>query len=210
MNFPHGYQVPIRNGCLAIFVLLVTLVACQPSGEETPPPQEKTIAPPIAKSFSEVFGDSVREATDRDAQHFQGDFDGDGVMDQLFIIETTGKAGDIQKGVTVWDSWANQSIDPSTNLADLPGVSLAILHGLNSTQAPKAFLLYDQRPISVLDAGVARDLSVLVHSSFSKEIPELESMAKGDALVIPTEAGIDTYLYWDGTTYRFYEPEEIP
>ena len=210
MGSRYGSHVPIYLVSLGILVVLSVVVACLPSGEETPARQEETSAAPIAKGFHEVFGDSVLKASDRETHQFQGDFDGDGAMDQMFVVEATGKAGDIPEGVTVWDSWSNQSIDPLISLSDRQGVSLAILHGFKSTQGSNAFLLYDQRPISVLDAGAARDMSLLSRSSFSKEIPELDSMAKGDALIIPTESGIDTYLYWDGATYRFYEPEDIP
>ena len=29
-------------------------------------------------------------------------------------------------------------------------------------------------------------------------------------IVVPTEAGIDTYLYWDGEKFALYAPEETP
>ena len=32
----------------------------------------------------------------------------------------------------------------------------------------------------------------------------------GDLIVLPTEAGIDTYIYWDQTKYRLYVPTETP
>jgi len=31
-----------------------------------------------------------------------------------------------------------------------------------------------------------------------------------DLIILPTEAGIDTYVYWDKNTYKLFEPEEIP
>ena len=31
-----------------------------------------------------------------------------------------------------------------------------------------------------------------------------------DVLILPTEAGIDTYIYWSGSGFNFYQPEEIP
>lgn len=31
-----------------------------------------------------------------------------------------------------------------------------------------------------------------------------------DIIIIPTEAGIDTYIYWDKSGYKLFEPDEIP
>jgi hypothetical protein len=39
---------------------------------------------------------------------------------------------------------------------------------------------------------------------------ELSSKAKGDIILIPTEAGIDSFIYWDGLTYQLYEVIDIP
>ena len=32
----------------------------------------------------------------------------------------------------------------------------------------------------------------------------------GDLIVLPTEAGIDTYIYWYKTSYRLFTPDEVP
>ena len=34
--------------------------------------------------------------------------------------------------------------------------------------------------------------------------------SSGDILVLPTEAGIDTYVYWDKDRYKLHVPEEVP
>jgi len=38
----------------------------------------------------------------------------------------------------------------------------------------------------------------------------LSSKAKGDIILIPAEAGIDSFIYWDGLTYQLYEVIDIP
>jgi hypothetical protein len=32
----------------------------------------------------------------------------------------------------------------------------------------------------------------------------------GDLIILPTESGIDTYIYWDKTTYKLHVPKETP
>ncbi len=32
----------------------------------------------------------------------------------------------------------------------------------------------------------------------------------GDIIILPTEAGIDTYVYWDSDSYKLHIPEEEP
>lgn len=31
-----------------------------------------------------------------------------------------------------------------------------------------------------------------------------------DALILPTEAGIDTYIYWNGSGFELHQPDEVP
>lgn len=40
--------------------------------------------------------------------------------------------------------------------------------------------------------------------------PDFLPKAKGDVIVIPTEAGIESYIYWDGNSFSLYEVLDIP
>ena len=55
---------------------------------------------------------------------------------------------------------------------------------------------------------------LLVSYKSNKDYSEHASMlpvkTNSDLIILPTEAGIDTYIYWDKDTYKLFEPEEIP
>ena len=38
----------------------------------------------------------------------------------------------------------------------------------------------------------------------------LPQLVSGDVVLVPTEAAIDTFLYWDGKRYQLYLPDEVP
>ncbi len=87
-------------------------------------------------------------------------------------------------------------------------LAIYIRHGRDGGE----FLLYDrgylssplwindQLPISVVKRDTAQ------YRRWQREATGLT----GDAIVLPTEAGIDILLYWDGGTYRVFYPNEIP
>lgn len=67
----------------------------------------------------------------------------------------------------------------------------------------KQFLIRDVNAVSILDTEAAKEMSVTRYSELEAlDVPELSVQAKGDVIVVPTEAGIDTYLYWDGSTIK--------
>jgi hypothetical protein len=72
-------------------------------------------------------------------------------------------------------------------------------------------LIHDKNDISVLDASAMLQSKVIKKDKIKFiEEAELISKAKGDIILIPTEAGIDSFIYWDGLTYQLYEVIDIP
>ena len=46
-------------------------------------------------------------------------------------------------------------------------------------------------------------------NDYKNNISYLPVKLKMDLIVIPTEAGIDTYIYFDKDGYKLFEPEEM-
>ncbi|WP_347332947.1 hypothetical protein [Marinimicrobium locisalis] len=91
---------------------------------------------------------------------------------------------------------------------------LIIEHGSGDAESKaEGFLLYDPNEVSVLATDAATELtSTEVEALPGKgaKLAELPQEFTGEVLILPTEAGIDTYIYWTGKTYRILEPLEVP
>lgn len=74
-------------------------------------------------------------------------------------------------------------------------------------------ILHDLESTSILGTEYFKsDVSVELKSKPQNVIfPEFFDLSKGDILLVPTGAGIDTYLYWNGRAFVYYfPPNEIP
>ena len=162
-----------------------------------------------------LFGAGLEAAKDRRPYFLTGDFNGDARQDLLLLVHLKQAQGGLPKDVVVLNPWGYEKKD-SQGASDL---ALAIIHGAGAgwdSAAPPAgkYLLRDREYFSTptWDGPTPEGTSLL---SLRKKRPGNRAeaaprMAKGDAIMIPTEAGIDIYLYWDGKTYKIYEPAEEP
>jgi hypothetical protein len=96
------------------------------------------------------------------------------------------------------------------------GLALAVLHGGRKgwDQPLGRYLLGDREFFTTpiwQDAAPQGLVGIIRKPRATREgRRRLPRPAKGDAIRIATEAGIDTLLYWDGKTYRLYAPPEVP
>ena len=128
------------------------------------------------------------------------DFDGDGIRDYLYFVRYPDNPAQALKNVKQVNLWQTDEPGQGAQMA------LLIIHGQGMQ-----FLIHDRNTISVLDTNAARESHVLNQNAIiAAGEGELAQRAAGDIIVLPTEAGIDTYLYWDGTGYQLYEVYEIP
>jgi hypothetical protein len=157
-----------------------------------------------------MLGDFGSLATGHSPNSFQGDFDGDGQPDLLAVVDMSGRASDLPSAVRLVRPWPpNAGVKPAEDLTQGSRIGLVVVHGVPGD--PEAYLLHDLNAVSILDTDAARVLLVVPHSDLAAlEEPELAAAARGDVIAVPTESGIDTYLYWDGSTYRAFEPAEVP
>ncbi|HEX8652213.1 MAG TPA: hypothetical protein VF708_15335 [Pyrinomonadaceae bacterium] len=161
-----------------------------------------------------LFGAGIEVAKDRKPYFLTGDFNGDSRHDLIALIHLKQAKSSLPKGVVVLNPWGYERKN-SQGTSDL---ALVIIHGAAAgwdTQTPAGrYLLTDRDYFSTPiweEPGGSNLLSLRKkrppRGSRAEAAP---GMARGDAVAIPTEAGIDIYLYWNGKTYKVYEPAEEP
>jgi hypothetical protein len=175
--------------------------------------QEVNLSARVQAVVQRLFGTNVDAAADRSPYYVIGDFNDDRREDLLVLVRVKGPRGGLPKEVSVLNPWHLEST--SSNAASV--LALAVVHGSSEgwdTLTPSGrFLLADKEffstPIWEQSAGAPISL-MKKHLTMPARRVVLPKMAKGDAVGLGTEAGIDIVLYWDGKTYRIYEPKEEP
>jgi hypothetical protein len=138
----------------------------------------------------------------------QIDFDGDGIADNVIVSGLKGSTAELSKTVTLVRPWIFDK--QNVNATDLAAGSKNNFYIVLS-KTKIAYVVSDANPISILDTEAAQGLFAAKKNSLTEMgLSELNGKAKGDLLGIPTEAGIDTYLYWNGNTFISFEPLEVP
>lgn len=134
------------------------------------------------------------------------DIDGDKKSDVIESVSLKKGIDGLPAGVVVVSPWDRTSEEGQSQAQEGSHNNILITFG-NSKQ----FLIHDVNEVSVLDTEVAKEIQIVTYEALKELDPsDLHEQAKGDVIVIPTEAGIDTYLFWNGDTFESYEPMELP
>lgn len=165
----------------------------------------------------EAFGGFAAPAGDAPARNLSGDFNGDGQLDRLIWLSVHDSGHQLPVDTSIVRPWPYEGAD-QTSTSFEPGAKrgLGIVHcqpgTVDDCELQRAFVVHDRDPVSILATEAATELLVVSKAALAEEegVSEVIERARGDVIVLPTEAGIDTYLYWDGQTYQAYEPLELP
>ena len=200
-----------------VFISLSNLAACTEksnSDQLLQAPKETTENKQSIenKQFHSIFPPFIQLSSEQIAP-LTADLNGDNTPDQLFMVSINPSIKN-SKSVTLPDNvnfvqpWpAYSETDKNNGIVDGSSKGLAIIHG----RSKSAYLIFDKNPISLLDTEAAKEVFIHPKSKVVElEDEALTSTARGDIVVIPTEAGIDSYLIWNGTTYQNYEAFDIP
>jgi hypothetical protein len=166
----------------------------------------------VLAAVSRGFGKGVGLASEHKPCFLVGDFNGDGRPDLVALVRWGRDKGSLPPGVRLLDPWKPAVGDGEGGSR----LALAVIHGSESGwegPAPAASFLLTSRPYfstPMWEAAQPRLLSLAKRSARRKGDPIPVRAARGDAVILPTEAGIDIQLYWDGRTYRTYWPAEEP
>ena len=176
------------RGCLAC-LLLGLIAACAQS-----------------QSTTTGIDDFLQQPWELSPRKIQVDFDGDSIADRILVAGLKGQVADLQKLNPLIHPWPYAG-KVQQNLAHGSKRSFHIVLSANN----RGYVIRDANPISLLDTHAARELFVLTgDQSTAAGLKTQSPKPRGDLLIIPTEAGIDTYLYWDGDTFKSHEPLELP
>lgn len=194
-------------------VAICLLSACskdtpQPGNEPSPPaaapPATAAVAAP-SDNIESALGFKPELATDRAVSELRGDFNGDSAEDRLLVVKSSSMPAEAPANLKVIRPWPLEKDETAGALSHGAAVNLVIVDGKSS----QAVVLHDDNSVSLLDAPAAAELKVIKRADIAAlEQPKLAQGAAGDVLAIPTEAGIDIYIYWDGGTYKLFAPTE--
>lgn len=171
--------------------------------------QQTDLPKKIQSTIERLFGGDVQPATDHKPYFFTGDFNGDARADLLVLVRVNNSGGNLAREVRRLNPWGYNKTQPSA-------LALAIVHGSAAgwdTETPLArFIVGDKDFFSTpIWTGTSDTPMSLKKKRLTKgQRSGLPRLAKGDAVALGTEAGIDILLYWDGKTYRIFEPNEEP
>lgn len=162
----------------------------------------------IEKLITHFYQDSTTLKSQLE-NHISGDFNGDKITDLavLFLPKSKPKA---HRNLKIYHPNSNnKKIDKSFK------TSLIIFHG-NSEGWYKPekintyiFLKTDGRfetPSFELISSHSIDKNY--YKDYHKA--NLNAYFKGDFIILPSESGIDSYIYWNGNDYEMHDIEEIP
>ena len=137
----------------------------------------------------------------------QGDFNGDGFEDYVATFMPVSGLNESSR-LKIKKLWIYPGVVSSGKLHK----SLVVFHGNKNGWASDSIQSY-----VLLDTSGALEtpsFELLVSRTGDKEykdnISYLPVVLKSDLLILPTEAGVDTYIYWDKGSYKLFEPDEIP
>lgn len=176
-----------------------------------------TFSSPIARAdttpatapqdVSTIFGSRVTENPRFKEPVMIGDFDGDGVPDALYLVTVrpASQGSTFAKDVTVVDGlWYSQP---------LGGHGEKLVPAIVFGKSGRKFLLpgHQDNATDFFESPIwGQDpipLSVAVRGSKQfKEFAKADKRIRNDIIVVGTEAGSDTALFWTGKKFAWYEP----
>jgi hypothetical protein len=186
---------------LRVLPVMLLTMSCNAAEKS---PVDKSV---IDKLISHYFATSIKAPKDGKPYFKAGDFNGDGMEDVvvLFIPKARPK---ITAQLTIDMPW----LYPDAPVSSTYTTSLVIFHGGQKdwlSDKTKFFVMLDTS--GVLETP---SFELMVTRKSDKNYKDYSAMlpvkASGDLIVLPTEAGIDTFIYWDNGSYKLLNQEDMP
>ena len=175
--------------------------------------QSKTSQSEVIEALQADFGPAVEAVTAFKPFYLTGDFNGDGEQDIVVVVRIKERRSALPKDVRVIDPF--QGGGPSgfpANPAAENKLALAIIHSWKTSRPAGKFLLIGESPILILEYDRVtssepedrKNLIELMSKRGKRRKGErLPPGSKGDVILLGTEVGGDSKLYWNGKTYRW-------
>lgn len=183
--------------------LLILLIPLSCSADSPDSVDTKTVSVIITHYFTS----QARISFDAQPNYVTGDFNGDGNSD-LAVLFYPQKKIEASKQVHVSKPW----VFPGSVQSKAYSKSLAIINGSSNgwmSSGAKVYALLDYSGVLVTPS-----FQLIYKNNTEKDYAQRKAMLptqnNADLLILPTEAGVDTYIYWDGNSYKLFVPEEMP
>lgn len=198
-----------------VAVCFLIMAAWDAQGQTVQPVRQSNASQSTAvtDALQADFGSTVEAVTAFRPFYLTGDFNGDGAQDVVVVVRIKGRRSTLPKDVRVIDPF--QGGGPSgfsANPAAENKLALAVIHSWNATRPAGKFLLIGESPILILEyaratssePGERKNLIELMSKRGKRRKREkLPPGSKGDVILLSTEVGGDSVLYWNGRTYRW-------
>lgn len=229
LRLPRIFMPPTTIGLLLLPVWIffsapqVGAQTSAPASAATSAPLKNAAEPPIDALIRDNFGPNLPIVGGAKPMVLKGDFNGDGIGDIAVLVQAKGKRGELLPGVEIIQtSEGARPLEPTTVMNGQHSLAL-ILGNATGWQTPKTtgkYLIYafgwigwagpQTGDLIVLPKTAKRDKQGYATISPENYV-SMPRDNKGDVIVVPTEAGINTILYWNGKTYRFWlDPGDTP
>lgn len=161
----------------------------------------------VDKLLSQNFEGTKPTVNDGKPYFKTGDFNGDGIEDVVILFTPK-----IKPAISARMAMSMPWLYPDAPVSSSYTTSLAIFNGGQKdwlSDRTKIFVMLDttgalETPSFELMVSRKSDKNYKDHSSVFPQKPV------GDLIVLPTEAGIDTYVYWDKSEYKLFNQDEMP
>lgn len=187
-------------------VITVCLLGCASSAAQTP------TAATLGEAVQKSFGSAVDAVVYSKPFYLTGDINGDHVQDLIIVVRVKGNRSSLPKDVRVLNPFEPKAgIAFPADPARENKFAIAVVHSWKNSRPAGKFLLIGDSPILILensrptsgpDAG---DMKLMARSARRRNFPRA---AKGDVILLVTEVGGDSQLYWNGRTFLWEDSAE--
>ena len=167
----------------------------------------------VTAALTASFGSAVEAVTGFKPFYLTGDFNGDATQDIVTVVRIKEPRTALPKDVRVLNPfWGSPKVTYPSNPASGNALALAIIHSWKNPQPAAKFLLIGDAPILVFvyertsDPDSAKNLMELMSKRGKRHRGAyFPPTAKGDVILLGTQVGDESPLYWNGRTYRWEE-----
>jgi hypothetical protein len=161
------------------------------------------------------FGSAVEPVTTVKPFLHTADLNGDRVPDLIIVVRIKGPRSTLPKDVRLLNPFEpDGKIHYPTNPAAANKYALVIIHSWKSPQPTAKFLLIGDSPILILENSrptsgpESGDMKLMLRNARRRRDEVYPKTAKGDVVLMVTEVGGDSQLYWNGKTYVWEDSAE--
>jgi len=167
----------------------------------------------VTSALQASFGPPVEAVTGFTPFYLTGDFNGDGAQDIVVVVRIKERRAALPKDVRLINPfWDSPKVIFPKNPESEKTLALAIIHKWKTPEASTKFLLVGHAALLIFvhdrtsEPGSAKDLMELMSKRGKRPKGQTyPRMAKGDVILLWTEVGDQTPLYWNGRTYKWEE-----